>query len=334
VIFDEFHERSLQADLGLALAIDAQRHLRDDLRLARDVRDAAGHRLGRWCSTRTSMRAGAGAAPIAVDHASRQAPRVAAIRRSRGDTGRRAARARTPWSGPSQADPGDALVFLPGAAEIPPHLRSALGIARRIRNSTCCRCTGSSTRRSRMPRCVPRPAGRRKVVVATNIAETSLTIDGVRIVVDSGVERRPRFDPNTGMSRLETVRISRASADQRRGRAGRTAPGTCYRLWSESEHAALAPQSAPEILEADLGPLALELACWGVTDPAALAWVDVPPLATFRQARALLRELEALDDRGQATLVGRRMARQACTRAGAHAAARSCRSGSRDSRAR
>jgi ATP-dependent helicase HrpB len=112
------------------------------------------------------------------------------------------------------------------------------------------------------------------------------------------------------MSRLETVRISRASADQRRGRAGRTAPGTCYRLWSESEHAALAPQSAPEMLEADLGPLALELACWGVTDPAALAWVDVPPLATFRQARALLRDLEALDDRGQATLVGRRRAAQ------------------------
>ena len=139
----------------------------------------------------------------------------------------------------------------------------------------------------------PAPVGRRKVVLATNIAETSLTIEGVRVVVDAGLERRQRFDPNSGMSRLETVAISRASADQRRGRAGRTAPGVCYRLWSESAHAALAAQSLPEILEADLAPLALELACWGIADPARLAWLDPPPVAAFAQAGELLRRLEA-----------------------------------------
>jgi ATP-dependent helicase HrpB len=154
----------------------------------------------------------------------------------------------------------------------------------------------------------PDPQGRRKVVIATNLAETSLTIDGVRIVVDSGQERRNRFDPATGMSRLETVRISRASADQRRGRAGRTAPGVCYRMWSESTHAALLPQAPAEILEADLAPLALELACWGADDPAALAWLDPPPPASLAQARELLTRLEALDAQGRATPLGRDMA--------------------------
>ncbi len=154
----------------------------------------------------------------------------------------------------------------------------------------------------------PAPAGRRKVVVATNLAETSLTIEGVRIVVDAGLERRQRFDPNSGMSRLETVAISRASADQRRGRAGRTAPGVCYRLWSESAHAALAAHAVPEMLEADLAPLALELACWGSTDPAQLDWLDPPPAATLAQARELLTLLEAIDERGQVTASGRRMA--------------------------
>jgi ATP-dependent helicase HrpB len=154
----------------------------------------------------------------------------------------------------------------------------------------------------------PDPAGRRKVIVATNIAETSLTIDGVRIVVDAGLERRSRFDPATGMNRLETVRISRSSADQRRGRAGRTAPGVCYRLWSESAHAGLLPQTPPEILESDLAPLALELACWGADDAATLAWLDPPPAAALAQARELLAELEALDARGRVTPLGREMA--------------------------
>ena len=147
--------------------------------------------------------------------------------------------------------------------------------------------------------------------MATNIAETSLTIDGVRIVIDAGLERRQRFDPNSGMSRLETVAISRAAADQRRGRAGRTAPGVCYRLWSESAHAALASQAPAEIAEADLAPLVLDLACWGCTDPASLAWLDSPPAATFAQARDLLRRFGAIDEQNRVTAIGRQMAQLA-----------------------
>ena len=157
----------------------------------------------------------------------------------------------------------------------------------------------------------PSPGGERKIVLATNIAETSLTIEGVRIVIDSGLARRSRFDPASGMSRLEVTRISRASADQRRGRAGRLDAGVCYRLWSESEHAGLAAQTPPEIAEADLAPLALELASWGVSDPQALRWLDPPPKATFAQARDLLRALDALDGQGRITTHGRALVRVA-----------------------
>jgi ATP-dependent helicase HrpB len=143
----------------------------------------------------------------------------------------------------------------------------------------------------------PSPAGRRKVVLATSIAETSLTIEGVRVVVDSGQMRVPRFDPGTGMTRLETVRVTRDSADQRRGRAGRTAPGVCYRLWTKGEDRGLVPHRRPEILDADLAPLALELAVWGA-DPGELRWLDPPPDAALAQADELLRELEALDGEG------------------------------------
>jgi ATP-dependent helicase HrpB len=147
------------------------------------------------------------------------------------------------------------------------------------------------------------------VVLATNIAETSLTIEGVCVVVDAGLARRARFDPATGMSGLETVRISRASADQRRGRAGRLGPGVCYRLWSETEHASLPAQTAPEILEADLAPVALDLAEWGIADPSSLRWLDPPPAATFAQARDLLRSLDAIDAQGRITPHGRALAR-------------------------
>ncbi|HET7204802.1 MAG TPA: ATP-dependent helicase HrpB, partial [Steroidobacteraceae bacterium] len=206
-----------------------------------------------------------------------------------------------------EADPGDVLVFLPGAAEI----RRACEVIvtgaddPRLLVLPLYGELDASTQDAALR---PAPAGRRKVVVATNIAETSLTIEGVRVVIDAGLERRQRFDPNSGMSRLETVAISRASADQRRGRAGRTAPGVCYRLWSESAQAALAAQSVPEILEADLAPLALELACWGIADPARLAWLDPPPAAALAQARDVLQRLEALDAAGTATPAGRRMA--------------------------
>jgi ATP-dependent helicase HrpB len=154
----------------------------------------------------------------------------------------------------------------------------------------------------------PSPPGWRKVVLATSIAETSLTIEGVGVVIDSGLMRVPRFSPRTGLSRLETVPVTRASSDQRRGRAGRLGPGVCYRVWSETEQAGLVPHRAPEILEADLAPLALELAAWGVADPHELAWLDAPPAAAFAQAAELLAELGALHG-GGVTAHGRRMAR-------------------------
>jgi ATP-dependent helicase HrpB len=205
------------------------------------------------------------------------------------------------------SDPGDVLVFLPGAAEIR-RCCDAIAAGAGDPSLLVLPLYGDLDAAAQDAALRPAPAGRRKVVVATNLAETSLTIAGVRVVVDSGLERRQRFDPNSGMSRLETVAISRASADQRRGRAGRTASGVCYRLWSESAHASLSAQAVPEILEADLAPLALELACWGASDPHALAWLDPPPLAALTQARELLQRLEAIDARGQATPSGRRMA--------------------------
>jgi ATP-dependent helicase HrpB len=154
----------------------------------------------------------------------------------------------------------------------------------------------------------PAPAGTRKIVLATSIAETSLTIDGVRVVIDSGLMRRPRFDPRTGMTRLVTERVSQAAAEQRRGRAGRLEPGVCYRLWPQHEQALLPPFTPPEILEADLAPLALELARWGAPDPASLGWLDPPPAAAYAQARGLLRDLDALDPDGRLTAHGRAMA--------------------------
>ena len=153
----------------------------------------------------------------------------------------------------------------------------------------------------------PAPHGTRKIVLATNIAETSLTIEGVGAVVDSGLVRRSRFDPASGMSRLETLRVSRASADQRCGRAGRLGPGICYRLWSEGTQASLEAATPAEILEADLAPLALDLAAWSVADPQQLRWLDPPPQVLYEQARELLRELDALDAKGRITPVGRDM---------------------------
>jgi ATP-dependent helicase HrpB len=155
---------------------------------------------------------------------------------------------------------------------------------------------------------LPSPSGRRKIVLATSIAETSLTIEGVRVVIDSGLARVPRFSPRTGMTRLETVRVTRAAADQRRGRAARLGPGICYRLWTEHEQAQLLPHIKPEILDADLAPLALELTIAGIGDPLELKWLDPPPAAALAQARELLRELDAVDGAGRATEHGRAIA--------------------------
>lgn len=302
VVFDEFHERNLQSDLGLALALDAQRHLREDLRLLVMSATLDGESISRLLRDAPIVRT-SGRMFDVITHYASEAPAQAG--RYPEPIERRAAAVTLRAL---DAHEGDVLVFLPGAAEI----RRAVEAIRdgttdsRLRVLPLYGDLGTAEQDAALR---PAPDGTRKVVVATNIAETSLTIEGVRVVVDGGLERRQRFDPNTGMSRLETVAISRAAADQRRGRAGRTAPGECYRLWSEATQAALKAQTPAEILEADLAPLALDLACWGARDPTSLAWLDVPPPSTLAQARELLLRLEALDVQGGATDAGRRMAR-------------------------
>ena len=206
------------------------------------------------------------------------------------------------------AERGSVLAFLPGAAEI---RRTADQLADRVRDPAVdiVQLYGALDADTQDRAIAPSPVGRRKVVLATSIAETSLTIEGVRIVVDSGLARVPRYEPAVGLTRLETVRVSRASADQRRGRAGRTEPGLCYRLWDEPETMSLAPFATPEILASDLSGLVLDLAIWGVNDPGALAWLDPPPAAALAEARALLTELDALDPGGRITALGKRLAR-------------------------
>src|SRR5688572_11923872 len=200
---------------------------------------------------------------------------------------------------------GDVLVFLPGAPEIH-RLGEHLG---HVDGVDVIALHGSLSPQEQDRAIAPSSPGRRKIVLATSIAETSLTIEGVRVVIDSGLARRSRFSPRTGMSRLETLRVSRASADQRRGRAGRTAPGVCYRLWSEEEDVSLQQYAPPEIMEGDLAPLALDLAVAGVSSPSELAWLDPPPGAAYSQATELLRQLDAIDDRSLATAHGQAMSR-------------------------
>src|SRR5690606_3112667 len=203
------------------------------------------------------------------------------------------------------ATDGDALVFLPGASEIH-RLRAQLengGPGDAVIHAL----HGEMRIEAQQEVLEPDPRGRRKVILATNIAETSLTIDGVRVVIDTGLARRSLFDPGTGMERLVTVRISQASAAQRAGRAGRTAPGSAWRLWGEGAQATLAPQTPPEILTSDLAPLALELAKWGARDVARMPWMDPPPAAALAQARELLHRLEAIDASGAITATGNEM---------------------------
>jgi ATP-dependent helicase HrpB len=302
VLFDEFHERNLQSDLGLALSLDAQRHLRDDLRLLLMSATLDGESISRLLHGAPIVRTAGRMFEVTTHYAAGPPPQAG---RYPDPIDRRAAAVTLRAL---DAYPGDVLVFLPGAAEV----RRAVDAIQagvsdaRVHVLPLYGDLGAAEQDAALR---PASSGARKVVVATNIAETSLTIEGVRVVVDGGLERRQRFDPNTGMSRLETASVSRASAEQRRGRAGRTAPGVCIRLWSEAVQATLVPQSPPEILEADLAPLALELACWGATNPSALAWLDPPPASTFAQARELLLRLGALDARGVVTESGRRIAR-------------------------
>ncbi|HEU0053109.1 MAG TPA: ATP-dependent helicase HrpB [Longimicrobium sp.] len=295
VIFDEFHERSLHADLGLALALQSKSVLRDDLRVLVMSATLDGGPVARLLGEAPVVTSEGRAFPVETRYLARPGegwiePRVA----------RKVVEA-------LEDEEGDVLVFLPGAGEIR-RVEEALRAADLHPTVRVMPLHGNLPPEAQDDAIRPSPPGLRKVVLATAIAETSLTIEGVRVVVDSGLMRVPRFSPRTGMTRLETVPVSVASADQRRGRAGRLGPGVCHRMWTEGEQARLAPFRPPEILEADLAPLALELAAWGVADPAELAWLDPPPPSAFGQARELLAELGALDAAGAVTAHGRRMA--------------------------
>jgi ATP-dependent helicase HrpB len=296
VLFDEFHERSLDADLGLALARDAQQGLRDDLKLIAMSATIDGARVAKLLGGAPVIESEGRAFPVETRYLGRD-PRQP-VERQVADAVARALR----------ADAGSALVFLPGQAEI---RRTETLLSERIADPAVevVALYGALDAQTQDRAIAPAPAGRRKVVLATSIAETSLTIEGVRIVVDSGLARVPRYEPDVGLTRLETVRVSRASADQRRGRAGRTEPGVCYRLWDEPQTASLEPYGKPEILAADLSGLLLDLAQWGVTDPGKLAFLDPPPGPALAEARALLAELAAVDAQGRITEEGRMLRR-------------------------
>ncbi|MHA1528115.1 MAG: ATP-dependent helicase HrpB [Alphaproteobacteria bacterium] len=304
ILFDEIHERSIHTDLGLALALEVQGALRPELRLL-----AMSATLDTGAVSRLM-----GDAPViesagrmfAVETRWLERPWARPAERSGGGRGRRfeEAAAELVSKALEQAQ-GDALVFLPGAGEIN---RVAALIARHHPDIALCPLYGALAFARQRAALRSDPGGRRKVVLATSIAETSLTVEGIGIVVDCGRARRARMNPGTGMSRLVTVAVSRAEADQRRGRAGRLGPGVCYRMWTRGEEGALPAFAPPEMLEADLAPLALELALWGVGDPAALAFLDPPPGPALTEARKLLAALGALDEAGRITTHGRAMA--------------------------
>ena len=291
VLFDEFHERSLDADLGLALARDAQVGLREDLRILVMSATLDGARVAKLLGDAPVISSEGRAFPVETRYLGRKAD--APLERQMADAIATALR----------ADPGSVLAFLPGAAEI---RRTQNFLGERVHDAgiEIVPLFGALDAAVQDRAIAPAPKGQRKVVLATSIAETSLTIEGVRIVVDSGVARVPRYEPDIGLTRLETVRASRAAVDQRRGRAGRTEPGVCYRLWDEPQTASLAAYTQPEILSADLSLLVLDLAQWGVSDPSTLAFLDAPPQPALKEARSLLRELGALDGDGRITAEG------------------------------
>ncbi|HLH50068.1 MAG TPA: ATP-dependent helicase HrpB [Roseiarcus sp.] len=295
VLFDEFHERSLDADLGLALALDAQSGLREDLRLLVMSATLDGARVASLLGDAPIVESAGRAYPVETRYVGRD-PGL----RIEEDAARIATRALA-------AERGSILVFLPGQGEI---MRCAALLEERVRDPQVdiAPLFGAMDRAAQDIAIAPSPPGRRKIVLATSIAETSLTIEGVRIVIDSGLSRVPHYEPDIGVTRLETGRVSRASADQRRGRAGRTGPGICYRLWEEAANGALVAFARPEILSADLSGLVLDLAVWGVADPSRLAFLDPPPAPALAEARALLVAIGALDHAGRITDEGRAIA--------------------------
>ena len=287
VVFDEFHERSLNADLGLALALDAQAVLRPELRILLMSATLEAQRLGQWLPAPVVSSAGF-LFPIDTHYLD---PRRASALPNKPNE-RLAELVPAQVKAALHAHPeGDILVFLPGVGDLQRSARKLEALADHIDLHLL---HGELPLETQDAALRPSKAGRRKVILATSIAETSLTIEGVRVVIDGGFARVPRFVPRTGFTTLETVPVARAAADQRRGRAGRLGPGTCHRLWTEAEHHNLPAHRPPEIHTADLSSLALELALWGAAEPTSLRWLDVPPTAAFGQARELLLRLGAL----------------------------------------
>jgi ATP-dependent helicase HrpB len=292
VLFDEFHERSIHADLGLALTLQTQELLRADLRILVMSATLDGLAVSMLLGSAPIITSEGRRHPVEI----RYLPMAANARIEDAIAmGVRSALGR---------DEGSILAFLPGQGEIRRCL-ATLGRGALPDDVRLLPLYGDLSPAAQDAAIAPAAHGLRKVVLATSIAETSLTIDGVRVVIDSGLSRVSRFSPRTGMSRLETVRVSRSSADQRTGRAGRTAPGVSYRLWGAEENAHLPDRSRPEILESDLASLALDLAVAGVADPGELRWLDQPPAPALAHARELLRELGALDDEHRITSHGR-----------------------------
>ncbi|GGE33082.1 ATP-dependent helicase [Agaricicola taiwanensis] len=287
VLFDEFHERSLDADLGLALALEAQAALRPDLRILVMSATLDGARVAKLLGDAPVIESQGRSFPVETRHLPRD-PR-GRLEDQVADAVMLALREET----------GSILVFLPGQAEI---RRVHDRLAERIDPAvTLADLHGGLDPRDQDLAVRPAEPGRRKVVLATSIAETSLTIEGVRVVVDAGLSRVPVYEPSAGLTRLATVKVSRAAADQRRGRAGRTEPGVCYRLWEEAATGSLEPFAKPEILSSDLSGLALDLAGWGAADPAQLSWLDPPPASAMAEAKGLLRALGALDQNDRLT---------------------------------
>lgn len=294
VFFDEFHERSLDADFGLALALECQRDLNPDLRLLVMSATLDGARVAGLLGDAPVITSEGRAFPIETRYLGRDTR--ARIEDQMADAVVKAVRSET----------GSILAFLPGQGEI---RRVADRLAERILDPTTLIAPlyGAMDMAAQDRAVSPARAGERKVVLATSIAETSLTIEGVRVVIDCGLARVPRYEPDAGVTRLETVRVSRAAADQRRGRAGRTEPGVCYRLWDEPQTLSLPAYTEPEIRSAGLSALVLDCAEWGVADPTTLQWLDAPPASALEAACQELTAIGALDEDRRITATGRRM---------------------------
>ena len=296
VLFDEFHERSLDADMALAFALEAQGALREDLRLVVMSATLDGGRVASILNGAPVIESMGRTYPVET----RYLPRKPHDRLENAVCDAVLLALKN--------DEGSLLVFLPGQAEI--H-RVEERLAERLKSNKdiiLAPLYGAMEGKDQDRAIASPPQGKRKIVLATSIAETSLTIDGVRIIIDAGLVRRPRFEPNLGIARLETVRVSRASANQRQGRAGRTEPGVCYRLWDKGQTAALSAFEPPEILETDLSRLVLDLALWGESDPTNLKWLDEPPAAGWAEAVKLLQSFGALDEAATLTPHGKALA--------------------------